>query len=811
MATPTPGGHSGDPKFGAGGGTGGYINGGRGLRGGGLSGGGNLSGRGYWPNHQYTGNGGNLTGAGGRGGGQKPYSGKSHFGGKSFRPKPTGNNGKKDFYLNNSRNNVGSGDPNKYRPWNQGNKNPTPKNNSALKSNSGNDNKFQSGNKSNISNTVSNRINNFRDVVIQKAQSFQNNLVVLAGRGVKQENQSTAQLDSPRLETRGSKLVFDDPPFLGGQVSGQYYRYRVRYDVYSGGVPWITNKLSNEKVRTGPIIGLVIQGTELRPVLSVAFTGLGGNVGYNSIDSASYNGITYENARFEYIERLDNTSLEDDRIEGGDPPRPSRTEPPKFVGTLGTSAPSGYTPPPTIKMDITDVIFLGPGGFWVDPKPSWTNTGKPIRDGNPDTTNSTEKTPIPSPSSTSQATGQPTEQPIAKPTGGSVSFGGTGTGSRTGNGIGTSTATNTNTGGRTNSGTTNQPRPSPTPTSTGGNVPPLTPTSVGSPTPEGASKRVSTPTPTTIQTTIPTTQTNSPSPLASPGAGGTSGCSSCMKGLHGKVDTLSTALGIGNAAGQAIDLGLLSIINNKLGNQVDGGLSGWLGRFSKSLRIDRALNVLNTMLILHNAAQLSRSLLDSISYFVESGLDIFGIDDEDGKPLDISGLVGGFVTSGIQSLIGAELYQGLSEGWKKTSAIWTATVNIYELTTNSMAGIAEGLEIASQYTGKIGNALKKGGVILENAYDWMDENIRVKTGRLGAVQKVVEGIQTAEETVSNLTAITEQIKETQENVNQISEEFDTIKTKVNENETSKTIDEETGKMNSQGASVTSIDLIKPGD
>ena len=82
----------------------------------------------------------------------------------------------------------------------------------------------------------------------------------------------------------------------------------------------------------------------------------------------------------------------------------------------------------------------------------------------------------------------------------------------------------------------------------------------------------------------------------------------------------------------------------------------------------------------------------------------------------------------------------MNEGWKKTSAIFTAAVQIYELSTNIMAGIAEGLETASQYTGKIGNALKKSGVVLEGAYEWMDENVRVKTGRLRTVQKVIDGI-----------------------------------------------------------------------
>ncbi len=63
-------------------------------------------------------------------------------------------------------------------------------------------------------------------------------------------------------------------------------------------------------------------------------------------------------------------------------------------------------------------------------------------------------------------------------------------------------------------------------------------------------------------------------------------------------------------------------------------------------------------------------------------------------------------------------------------------------------------------------------------YGWMDENLRVKTGRLGAVQKVVDGIQTAEEVTSNLTEVTEQIQETQENINEITEQYNTIKNTV---------------------------------
>ncbi len=100
-------------------------------------------------------------------------------------------------------------------------------------------------------------------------------------------------------------------------------------------------------------------------------------------------------------------------------------------------------------------------------------------------------------------------------------------------------------------------------------------------------------------------------------------------------------------------------------------------------------------------------------------------------------------------------------------------------------------------------------MVIESAYDWMDENVRVKTGRLGKVQKVIDGIQTAEEVASNLTEITEQVKETQDNIDEIQEQFNTIKTAVGENETAKKETEDTGKTNSESPSIITSDLNKP--
>ena len=178
--------------------------------------------------------------------------------------------------------------------------------------------------------------------------------------------------------------------------------------------------------------------------------------------------------------------------------------------------------------------------------------------------------------------------------------------------------------------------------------------------------------------------------------------------------------------------------------------------------------------------------------------------------IDITGTIGNTIKGLITSVIGEDIFNGISKEWKKLSAIYTSAVNIVELTQNSMAGIAEGLQTTGQYTGKIGNALKKGGVILENAYEWMDENLRVKTGKFATVQAVTDGIQNVNEVVDNLTEVSENVQETTENITQIQSEFKSINDKVKENEDTKKTTEADAKTASQSAPIAKPDLVTPG-
>ena len=226
-----------------------------------------------------------------------------------------------------------------------------------------------------------------------------------------------------------------------------------------------------------------------------------------------------------------------------------------------------------------------------------------------------------------------------------------------------------------------------------------------------------------------------------------------------------------------------------------------------TLRVNKILDYLNTVLLLHNAAMLSKSLAvslgDSISAIANNTIDL--IKNEDGSDIDINAALGNSLEGFLINLLGSENYTDISESFKKSSRILNAATNIINTIQFSLAGIAEGLETVGNYTGKIGNSLKKAGAVFENAYGWMSENLTVKTGRLGQVQGVLDGIETVSNVTSDLENVTYEFREVQENVDQIGQQFNKIKTEISEKETEKTTLETTTKTNSQGAQPTAND------
>lgn len=199
----------------------------------------------------------------------------------------------------------------------------------------------------------------------------------------------------------------------------------------------------------------------------------------------------------------------------------------------------------------------------------------------------------------------------------------------------------------------------------------------------------------------------------------------CSQNIQDKVDNLGDQLQkgipIANAAGQIVDLSLLTTINSKLGEQLPGGIGGKLTRLSEWLHLDRVLNVLTFTSTLHNAYFLSNGLTQTLFSMISNVLAVIGIKDNEGNPLNISNIVGSTVENFAKSVLGVETVDGIKSEWKKYSRIYQAAANIVWSVQSIGQSILSVLEVVGSNVAKIGNALKKFGVIGEKAFGWMNQ------------------------------------------------------------------------------------------
>lgn len=221
---------------------------------------------------------------------------------------------------------------------------------------------------------------------------------------------------------------------------------------------------------------------------------------------------------------------------------------------------------------------------------------------------------------------------------------------------------------------------------------------------------------------------------------------------------------------QGIDLSLLAIINAKLGAQVPGGISGFLGqmltrinKIAQWLHLDRILNVLIWIQTLHNAFMLSNNLGQTLFSAISNGLAAIGIKDAEGNPLNITEIFGGELDYFFKGVLGVETWTQIKAEWKRANRIYQAAANILWSLQSIGESILNSIEIVAGWTGKIGNALRKFGVVAEKAYEWFNPNPNFNN-------KFFTGLETATEVISQIDTVASEVLSVQQTVEEISKQ-----------------------------------------
>lgn len=221
-------------------------------------------------------------------------------------------------------------------------------------------------------------------------------------------------------------------------------------------------------------------------------------------------------------------------------------------------------------------------------------------------------------------------------------------------------------------------------------------------------------------------------------------------------------LGGGEAGSTAAILRKLEEINQKLGPQIpNGGIGNFLKRLWDNLGIGKILNVLTFLTTLHNARMLSVDIIETLFVGFDQIFALTRFDDflknSEGEKISTSEWVGNAIEDFFKSVLGDETVEEIKVKYQKFNRIYQATANLLNAFQSIAWSILEALEVLGQWIAKIGNALKKYGVVFERAYAWMNPTPDFHN-------KLFTKLERAETLVNNLVQVTSSIQEVNESV-----------------------------------------------
>jgi hypothetical protein len=227
-----------------------------------------------------------------------------------------------------------------------------------------------------------------------------------------------------------------------------------------------------------------------------------------------------------------------------------------------------------------------------------------------------------------------------------------------------------------------------------------------------------------------------------------------------------------------------------------------LDKWARWFRLPMLLDALSFILLLHNAAMLSSNVVQTVGEIINTGLQIIGLKDPDGGGFDSFDVVGKQVDQFMSSILGQENWTKTKTTWKKLNNIYQAAANVI----NSMQSIIDSarsiMELGAEMTGKIGNALRKAGVVFENAFNLFTEQINAATARQTKLNGMIQGIQGIDDAASSLSSAVSEVKSIQDTVIEMREQRQKFNEAVNELVTGKA----DAKTKSQSTTIQPSDL-----
>jgi hypothetical protein len=201
------------------------------------------------------------------------------------------------------------------------------------------------------------------------------------------------------------------------------------------------------------------------------------------------------------------------------------------------------------------------------------------------------------------------------------------------------------------------------------------------------------------------------------------------------------------------------------------GVNNFMRKAWEMTRMQKVLDVLTFIGVMHNVSMLSRDVGETFFQLVSQGVQAVGIRDEEDNVIDVGQVIGKSVENLLKGILGEAVYNGIGEAWNKANRIISsASAVIWTIRSISDASL-DLMEWIGENTGRIGNALKRWGVVGERSYPWMSESARAQGRWRSRFSKVTDTLENAEDRLSVYMQATSTVIEVQEETQELGEQW----------------------------------------